>query len=38
MILYHQGDACNDCCVAHCCAFCAGLQMTNELRNRGLAR
>ncbi|CAF1536424.1 unnamed protein product [Adineta ricciae] len=32
-----RGGACNDCCVVLCCPFCAGVQMTNELHNRGLA-
>ncbi|CAF1330684.1 unnamed protein product [Rotaria sordida] len=32
-----RGDAFSDACVVCWCPFCAGLQMRNELRNRGLA-
>ncbi|CAF1129545.1 unnamed protein product [Rotaria sordida] len=31
-----KGDSCNDYCVVCCCPFCAGLQMRNELTQRGL--
>ncbi|UJR26424.1 hypothetical protein I4U23_007756 [Adineta vaga] len=36
-ILKIRGSACNDCCVVCWCPFCAGVQMVNELHNRGLA-
>ncbi|CAF1431149.1 unnamed protein product [Rotaria sordida] len=32
-----RGDSFSDACVVCWCPFCAGLQMRNELRNRGLA-
>ncbi|CAF1688264.1 unnamed protein product, partial [Didymodactylos carnosus] len=31
-----EGDVCNDCMVASCCALCASLQIEAELKHQGL--